>query len=247
MEKLAVAVALALGLAASAAQAGGEMVKYGQNAKFSAYLARPEGKGPFPATVVVHEWWGLNQNIKDAADRLAGLGYVAFAVDLFGKTATEPAEAMKLVRGVSETEATAKMLSAGDYLRSRDYVMPEKVGAIGWCFGGGVTLRYALADPKLAVGVIYYGKLVTDPKELKKVKAPLLGLFGEEDDSIPVSQVKEFDEALKKAGVPHEIYTYAGAGHAFANPTASQRYRREAAEDAWKKTTAFLGKWLKGS
>ncbi|MDO8684962.1 MAG: dienelactone hydrolase family protein [Armatimonadota bacterium] len=224
----------------------GSEIKYGPKSAYSGYFVRPTGNGPFPGLVMIHEWWGLNDNIKEMADRLAGEGYAALAVDLFGKSTTDPAEAMWLSRGINPSSALAQLLAAADYLRVLPYVPDDKVGSIGWCFGGRQSLNLALNDPKLAAAVIYYGQLVTDPKELAKIKAAVLGIFGEADESIPMDAVREFDKALTEAGVRHEIYTYPGAGHAFANPTQSQRYKPEAAADAWKKTIAFLAKYLKG-
>ena len=223
----------------------GQRITYGPNSKYTGHLVKPHGPGPFPALVVIHEWWGLNDNIKTTADKLAGEGYVALAVDMFGKVATDPGEAMRMVRSLNQTEANAKLLATTDYLRSLPYVIPGKVGSIGWCFGGGQSLSLALNDPKLVAAVMYYGKPITDPKELAKIKAAVLGIFGEADESIPIADVKAFGEALKKAGVTHEIHTYPGAGHAFANPTSSKRYNPEAAKDAWDKTIAFLQKYLK--
>ncbi len=230
---------------ASAAEVTGCNTKFGPENQYSGYLVQPEGAGPFPGIVVIHEWWGINENIRAQADRLAREGYVALAVDLFGKTTTDPNEAMKMVKGLDQHKATAELVAAANYLRSLKQVRADRVGSIGWCFGGRQSLMLALADPKLAAAVIYYGSPVTDAEQLKRIKAPLLGIYGEADKSIPMEQVKEFDKALTEAGVRHEIHTYPGAGHAFANPTRSDAYKPEAASDAWKKTTAFLERYLK--
>jgi carboxymethylenebutenolidase len=195
--------------------------------------------------IVIHEWWGLNDFVRLQADKLADAGYVALAVDLFGKTTTNPQEAMQMAGNLNQPAATTELLAAADYLRSLPYVPDDKVGSIGWCFGGGQSLTLALSDPKLATAIIYYGRPVTDPKELTKIKAPILGIYGEADQSIPIAQVHEFDEALTEAHVVHEIYTYPSAGHAFANPSGGQNYKPDAAADAWKKTISFLDKHLK--
>jgi len=223
----------------------GSVIHYGPDSKFSGYFVKPAGSGPFPALVMIHEWWGLNDYIKGVADQLAGDGYAVLAVDLFGKSTTDPAEAFRMIRGLNQLTATTNMLSAADYLRTRPYVNPNKVGSIGWCFGGGQSLQLAINDPKLACAVIYYGKPVTDLDELRKIKAAILGLFGEADESIPMSDLDAFKKALQKAEVGYVISTYPGAGHAFANPTHNDSYRPEAAADAWKKTTEFLAKHLK--
>jgi carboxymethylenebutenolidase len=223
----------------------GSTVKFGPDGKFSGYFFKPAGDGSFPALVMIHEWWGLNDYVKGAADQLAGDGYVVLAVDLFGKSTTDPAEAFRMVRGLNQLNATTNMLSAADYLRTRPYVNPNKVGSIGWCFGGGQSLQLALNDPKLACAVIYYGQPVTDVGQLGKIKAAIQGVFGEADQSIPMADVDAFKKALRKAEVGYVIYTYPGAGHAFASPTHGPNYRPLDAADAWKKTTEFLSKRLK--
>lgn len=237
--------------ATQALAAVGSIVQFGPDSKFMGYLTRPEdiadweGSPPYPGLVVIHEWWGLNDSLKDMADKLASLGYVTLAVDLFGKTTANPAEALKMVRGLNQLSATTQMMSAASYLRTRPYVIPAKVGSIGWCFGGAQSLILAFNDPKLSAAIIYYGQPVTDPGELKKIKAPILGIFGEADTSIPIEIVRAFEKALEKAGVTHEIYTYPNAQHAFASPTVGPNYRAQDAEDAWRKTIAFLNKHLK--
>ncbi|MDO8588770.1 MAG: dienelactone hydrolase family protein [Armatimonadota bacterium] len=245
-----VAAGMVIGSPVMAASAG-KMVRFGPDSKFSGYFVRPEdtgkwsGKPPYPGLVVIHEWWGLNDSIKGAVDRLAALGYVALAVDLFGKSTSDPAEAFRMVRGLDQTSATTQMLSAGDYLRTRPYVKPDRVGSVGWCFGGGQSLILALNDPKLAAAALFYGRLVTDADEISKIKAAVLGIFGEADTSIPMTDVREFEKALRKAGVRREIYTYPNAGHAFASPTVGEMYRPTDAEDAWRKMVAFLERYLK--
>jgi carboxymethylenebutenolidase len=221
-------------------------VHFGPEAKYSGYLARPSGDGPFPAMVVIHEWWGLNDNIRNQAAKLAEAGYVALAVDLFGKSATDPQEAMKLVQGLDQSAATAQLLAATQYLRSQPFVRPDRIGSIGWCFGGAQSLNLAINDPKLAAAVIYYGKPITDPKELGKTHAAILGIYGEADESIPMDQVKAFEKALGEAKIEHEFHTYPDAGHAFANPSGGHRYKPDAAGDAWEKALVFLARIIHG-
>ncbi len=211
-----------------------------------AYLSLPpQGEPPLPAVVVVHEWWGLNDNVKHWADRLAADGYAALAVDLYGgKVAMTPDSAMAYMKEV-DPEASMKILLAGEqFLREDDRIRAEKRGVIGWCFGGGWALQTALHDPELDAAVMYYGGLVTDPAELKQIHAAVLGVFGNKDQSIPPEKVTEFDRALTEAGVTHEIYRY-DAPHAFANPS-NAIYDEKAAADAWKHVRAFLAEYLKG-
>jgi carboxymethylenebutenolidase len=238
-------VLLLAGISANAAAVQASDIHYGPSGMYHGYLVRPSGHGPFPGLVVIHEWWGLNDNIRNEATRLAESGYVALAVDLFGRTTTDPQEAMKLVGGLDQKAATANLLSAAGYLRTQPFVRRDRVGSMGWCFGGGQSLTLALSDPKLAAAVIYYGQPVTDPVQLRKIHAAVLGVYGEADQTIPIEKARTFNRALAEAGIRHEFYTYPGAGHAFANPTRGDSYRPEAAHDAWTKTLNFLTHYLR--
>jgi carboxymethylenebutenolidase len=211
------------------------------------YLARPkDAKGPLPGLVVIHEWWGLNDNIRAMTRRLAGEGYQALAVDLYGgATADTPDAATKLMTGVVSNPAPAQdnLKQAVAYLKGKGV---KKLGVIGWCFGGGWSLQTALLAPNdVNATVIYYGRLETDPAKLAPLKSPVIGFFGAADNSIPVATVHAFEAELKKEGKPVEVHVYDGAGHAFANPSGGN-YRPEAAKDSWTKTTAFFAKHLKG-
>lgn len=209
------------------------------------YLARPMGvEGPLPGVIVIHEWWGLNDNIRSMTEQLAGEGYRALAVDLYeGSSASTPDEAQNLMRASLDKspELTENLKQAYAYLADGG----QKVGTIGWCFGGGWSLATALALPEdIDASVIYYGRLVTDEAELQKLDMPILGFFGAEDEGIPVESVKAFESALKKLGKNASIHIYEGANHAFANPSG-QNYQPEPANDAWQKTLAFFGANLK--
>ena len=225
----------------------GEEVAYGEvgGKPVHGYLAAPSAaKGPLPGLIVIHEWWGLNDNIRAMTRRLAGEGYRALAVDLYGgEKADSPDAAMKLVNGVMQNRAAAEenLRRAAAFLEGKG---AKPLGVIGWCFGGGWSLATALLVPdKIAATVIYYGHLETDPAKLATLKSPILGLFGAEDKSIPAAGVQEFESALKKLGKPIEVKIYDGAGHAFANPSGGN-YRPEAAKDAWQRTTAFFARHL---
>ena len=209
-----------------------------------AYLSLPEGRPPFPGVVVIHEWWGLNDHVKHWADRLAADGYAALAVDLYGgKVAANRDDAMSTMKAVDADRALRILRNASDFLSRDARVRARKRGCIGWCFGGGWSLKLALADAKIDAAVIYYGRLITDPAVLKSIRSPILGVFGNQDTGIPPRVVDEFETALDRAGVKHEILRY-DAPHAFANPS-SARYVRAAAEDAWTKARAFLTRHLK--
>jgi len=243
---LAVLVILAGFCAAGApARSAGSIISYGPQKAYRGYYVPGSGGVKRSGIVMIHEWWGLNSNIKAEADKYAGLGYNVLAVDLFGgKVATTQEEAMKLVQGLKQPVATSNMLAAADYLRKLRS-SNGKVGSLGWCFGGGQSLTLALNDPRLNAVVIYYGQPVTDPQQLAKIKAPVLGHYGEADQTFPIAQARAFDQALTDAVVAHVFYTYPGAGHAFANPTNTSAYNRDAALLANKRTEEFLQRYLK--
>jgi carboxymethylenebutenolidase len=209
------------------------------------YLATPEDAADdAPGVIVIHEWWGLNDNIRTMAEKLAGEGYAALAVDLYrGDVASTPDSAGQLAGSVDEEQASSNLEQAHDWLEERG---ARRIGAIGWCFGGGWSLRTALLHPdELDAAVIYYGRVTDDASELEPLGMPVQGHFGSEDGSIPPEDARAFEQALNDAGVPNEIYVYEGAGHAFANPSG-ERYQPEAAERAWQRTTRFLAEHLKG-
>jgi carboxymethylenebutenolidase len=233
--------------AMSAFAAAGDQVSYKSGDEtVQGMLYTPQGKGPFPALIVIHEWWGLDDWVKEQASRFADAGYVALAIDLYrGKSTANPEEAHELMRGVPEDRAQRDLRAAFDYLKSRKDVQPARIGAIGWCMGGGYSLDVALEEPTLAADVIHYGHLATESESLKKIKAPVLGIFGAQDKGIPPDDVKKFEEAMKQQGKHIEIKIYPDAGHAFENPVNKDRYRPEDAADAWKRTLAFLDSHLK--
>jgi carboxymethylenebutenolidase len=209
------------------------------------FLARPEGDEPVPGILVIHEWWGLNDNIRSMARQLAGQGYAALAVDLYNNQVAEtPEQARALMQASMDQDAQLEdnVRQAHAYLA--DELGAPRVGVIGWCFGGGWSLRTALLlGDGIDAAVIYYGRLVTDPAELEALSAPLLGLFGADDQGIPVESVRAFEAALEGLGKPAEIHVYEGANHAFANPSGT-RYNAAAAADAWTKTLAFFDQYL---
>jgi carboxymethylenebutenolidase len=197
--------------------------------------------------IVVHEWWGVTDGVKEQTDSLAAQGYIAFAVDLYkGRVARDQETAHQYMSGLSEDEAIAALRRAGEFLRSRDDVRGQAVGVIGWCMGGRYAIRLAAADPTIRACVMYYGAPITDEAAIKGIQAPILGSFGGEDKGPTPEQVEAFRKALVAAGKKADIKIYPGAGHAFANinnPWGG--YREEAARDAWSRTLAFLERNLK--
>jgi len=226
----------------------GEAVEYAtiNGNPVKGYLARPQNiEGPLPAIIVIQEWWGLNDQIRAMADRFAGEGYVALAVDLYnGQVATDAAGARALMQEAGANPDTVKDNLRQAYAYLTDTLDAPRVGTVGWCFGGGWSLQTALMFPdEVDATVIYYGRLVTDAAELEPLQMPILGLFGGEDQGIPVESVREFESALNQLGKDATIVVYDGANHAFANPTGT-RYDAKAAEDAWEKTTTFFSRNL---
>jgi carboxymethylenebutenolidase len=203
-----------------------------------------------PAVVMIHEWWGLNENIKNMAENLAKEGYVVLAVDLYnGQVANTTESAQNLVSKVRDnpSESINNLQHAVRYLASLENVNSSKIASLGWCFGGGQSLQLALnTEPEypLAATIIYYGNLVSDQESISKIKWPVLGIFGDQDQSISVQSVKQFEEALNANGITNEIYIYKGVGHAFANPSGDN-YAPQETQDAWEKTISFLKKYLK--
>ncbi len=216
------------------------------NETVNGVLYTPNGSGPFPALVVIHEWWGLNDWVKEQAQKLADQGYETLAIDLYrGKAATTPEEAHEIMRGVPEDRANRDLLAAYDYLASQPNVKKDKIGAIGWCMGGGYALDLAVAQPKLAVDVINYGHLATDDATLLKINAKVLGIFGGQDRGITPDSVHAFEQQMKKLGKSVEVNIYPDAGHAFENPNNKSGYKPEDAQDAWNRTLTFLKENLK--
>ena len=223
------------------AEVTGKTVSYGTvgGAPVEGWLVRPkQARGRLPGLIVIHEWWGLNDNVRDEAGRLAAEGYVVLAVDLYGgKLATQPPAAMKLSQ-----ELTANPGPAEENLRAayRYLDKVEKAPRIGWCLGGRWSLRAALLFPdQIDATVIYYGSVKVTDAELATLRMPILGLFGSKDRVVPLPTVTAFEAALQRLGKKADIRVYEGADHAFANPSGTA-YDAPAAEDAWRRTTAFL-------
>ncbi|SEP18308.1 carboxymethylenebutenolidase [Halorientalis persicus] len=210
------------------------------------YLARPAADGDYPSVIMIHEWWGLNQNIRHMADILAGQGYVVFAVDLYGgRVAGNSSYAAELSGEVRENpdEAVQKMHRATAGVRDLSFTTTQ-VASLGWCFGGGQSLQLSLSDTNLNSTVIYYGTLTTDRTTLQQIDEPVLGIFGSEDQVVGIENIREFNQTLGELGIQREIYVYEGARHAFANPSG-ESFQPEATRDAWNKTLRFLNSTLR--
>ena len=219
-----------------------EDITYIEGAK--GFYAHPAviGGEMYPGIVMIHEWWGLNDNIKNMARQLAGQGYQVLAVDLYrGQVAITSEDAQKYRNELTADYSEVNLKAAAKFLRDRN---APKLASLGWCFGGAKSLELALSGEQLDATVIYYGKLVTDKTQLQKIKWPVLGIFGETDQSIPISQVNEFRDALTSLGIQNSVNIYPGVGHAFANPSGAN-FAPEPTKEAWAKTLAFLKENLK--
>jgi carboxymethylenebutenolidase len=229
----------------------GRTVTYGDS--LTGYMAVPEyaaadsSSESLPALIAAHEWWGLNDNTRAMARRLAGQGFRVLAIDLYGDEVGEtPAQARALMQAATaDQQAIQGNVEAAYRFLAGEYAAP-RVGIIGWCFGGAVALNGATALPRaLDAAVIYYGSLGgATPQTLRPVDMPILGFFGGQDQSIPTRRVRQFEQTLNELDKNAQIHIYDEAGHAFANPSG-QSYVPSAAEDAWQKTTAFLDEYLK--
>ncbi len=210
------------------------------------YLVSPDSPGRHPGVIVIHEWWGLNDWVREQAQRFAQQGYVALAVDLYrGKSTANRDEAHELMRGMPQDRAVRDMKAAFDYLASRPDVNKVKIGSVGWCMGGGLSLQLAVHQPRLAACIVNYGPMPTDPGDIQKINAPVLGIFGADDRGIPPDAVRAFEKAMQSANKVISVKIYDGAGHAFENPNNKDGYRQDAAVDAWARMLGFFGHTLK--
>jgi carboxymethylenebutenolidase len=223
-------------------------VNYYENNNSTGYLVYPElannTQQQLPAVIMIHEWWGLNEDIKNQADILAREGYVVLAVDLYqGEVAATSDRSRELSSSVRNNPDSAidNLQSAVNYVKSLQIVDGNRIASLGWCFGGDWSLQLAVnsSEDPLAATIVYYGRPVTDTASLSNIHWPILGIFGDQDQAIPVESVKQFAAALNASDVTNDIYLYKGVGHAFANPSGDNYAPKETA-DAWQKTIGFL-------
>lgn len=213
------------------------------------YLAMPadaDSTAALPGIVVFHEWWGLNDNVRMMTRRLAEGGYAALAVDLYGgRVAQTPDSARALLQAAMQRAEGLMGTVEQAIAHLRGEAGAPLVGVVGWCFGGGWALETALTLPEgVDAAVMYYGRLVTERARLAALDAPLLGHFGTADESIPLADVRAFEQSLRRLDKDVTIHVYEGAGHAFANPSG-ESYDAEAAQTAWARTTAFFAEHLR--
>jgi carboxymethylenebutenolidase len=218
----------------------------GQNGQpdVRAFVARPPGEGPFPAVIMIHEFFGLNESIVGKANGLAEAGYLVVAPDTFrgSTTAWIPRAIFQTVTTPPE-RINADLDAAFAWLAGQPDADPARIAVLGFCYGGRASLAYSLHNPRVAATVIFYGSPVTDPRALETLTGPVLGIYGGADASIPLANVRAFDAALEQAGVPHEISVYEGQPHAFVTDIESIR-QGGAQGDAWEQMLRFLDRAL---
>ncbi len=227
---------------------GGQSVAYyAGDAAAMGYLAIPEGDGPFPAVILIHEWNGLVDRVREVADAMAEQGYVALAADLYsGQVGTTPAENRVLMsEHLADPDAMiANLDAAARFLRERDDVT-GRVGTMGWCFGGGVALTYALGGEAHQATAIFYGSLVTDPEVLASIDHEVYGSFAEVDNGIPPETVNEFVSALRAAGVENDVHVYDEVNHGFwLRIDGNPELRTAPGLDAWQRLTSYFRRTL---
>jgi carboxymethylenebutenolidase len=212
--------------------------------KTKGFLARPKKEETCPAVCVIHEIWGLVDHIKDIGIRLAREGYVALAVDLFdGKTVSKLEEGHKFREQFTEEKILGDLNGAFNYLKNLPYVNPKRIGSVGFCMGGGLSLLLACHCKELAAAVVFYGRNPSPIDLVKNIECPVLGNYAGADMAITESDIRLLKQTLTKYGKVFDVKIYPGAPHAFFNDTRDS-YRPEAAEDAWNRTLQFFNKYL---
>ncbi len=242
--------ALPAALLGTAPAPRGETVAYASgDPEARGYLAVPEGAGPFPAVILIHEWNGLVDRVRQVADALAAEGYVALAADLFqGRTGSNPDENRALVAEAQADPARmiANLNEAVAFLRARPDVT-GRVGAMGWCFGGGVALSFGLDGENHEATAIFYGRLIDDPARLAALPHEVYGTFARLDQGPSVEQVEAFAAALQQAGIPNDLHIYDDVNHGFwLHVDQDPDVRMAPALDAWQRLKAYLERTLEG-
>lgn len=224
----------------------GGMIEFESNGGTAqGYLATPEGGGG-PGVVVIQEWWGLVPHIKDVADRFAREGFVALAPDIYrGRSTTSPDEAGKLMMALDIEQAEKDLRGAVEYLLRHEAVEGRSVGTVGFCMGGVLSLYAASKNERVGACVVFYGIHPKVKPDLERLRAPVLGIYAERDESVPPEAVRELESKLEALGKRAEMHIYPGTDHAFFNDTRPEVYDAEAAADAWRRTLEFFHQHLR--
>jgi carboxymethylenebutenolidase len=208
------------------------------------YLAEPES-GSGLATIVLQEWWGLEEHIRNVCDRLAAEGFFALAPDLYrGESTTKPSEAQQKMMAMSMEAAEQDMCGAADFLSSREGVQGNGVGSVGFCLGGGLSVWALATCPRVTAAVTYYYVMAHGKPDFSKLKGPVLGNFGTADEFVTVDAAKGLESEIRSAGADVTFHYYDGATHAFFNdidrPERVGVYDPDAAQLSWERTVSFL-------
>jgi carboxymethylenebutenolidase len=240
------AVALVLSVVIDATQDGRRLegLTNTQIGDVRAFVAKPSGLGPFPAVVMVHEFWGLRQEIVDKANLLAKEGYVVIAPDTYRNQRTDwIPRAIFLSASTPKDRVNEDMNEVFSWLEAQSVVDPKRIAVMGFCYGGTLALNFSLSNPRVAATAVFYGQLVTDAEILKRLPGPVLGVFGGADVSIPLEKVRAFEAGLLAAKIPHEVKIYDGMGHAFVQSVAEIEAGGPQGQ-AWAQLKAFLNRSL---
>ena len=226
------------------------MVQYPSgNVTIRAYVAAPQTKERRPAIIVIQEWWGLTDHIKDVARRYAAEGYVAIAPDLYSRLGnaltTDPGEAGKLMNTLQQEDGLKDLNATVAYLKSVPEIEASRLGVTGFCMGGSYALMLPCVNKDIKAAVPFYGQVPNPDAPLEQLAAPVLYIYGEDDGWITKADVQRLATGLKKYRKSGEIKTYSGAPHAFFRDTDKAVYRPEAAKDAWMRATAFFKQQLR--
>ncbi|MFM2033330.1 MAG: hypothetical protein RLZZ297_2095 [Chloroflexota bacterium] len=216
------------------------IIPNGSQPAVRAYVARPDGAGPYPAVIMLHEWWGLKADVVAKAEALAEDGYVVIAPDMYrGITTDWIPTAIYQVSTVAPSQIDDDLDSVLAWATAQPMIDRGRIAVMGFCFGGGTALRYAVATPAITATAVFYGAVITDETALKQLNGPVLGIFGGADAMIPVSDAQALDNALLGAGIPHDIQIYEGSGHAFVSDLETIRTDPNA-QRAWQALRVFL-------
>lgn len=223
----------------------GELVEFKANGRTTGgYLAIPRagrGQRTGPGVIVIQEWWGLVDHIKDVCERFAEAGFVALAPDIYhGKTAKSPDEAGKLMMALRVDEAEKDLHGAAQYLLDHDATTGDKIGVVGFCMGGALALYAATKNANIGACVVFYGVHPNVKPDLPNLQAPVLGIFAADDKSVPPATVQQLENSLKSLGKEVEVIIYPNTDHAFFNDTRPEVYNAAASADAWQRTIEFL-------
>lgn len=218
--------------------------------QMAAYLARPKAKGMYPGLIVIQEWWGLNEHMKDIAGRFAREGYVALAPDLYSclghKVTTDPNEAGRLMSSLKAEQALKDLQATVAHLKNVEGVQRERLGVVGFCMGGTYALLLPCHTREIKAAAPFYGQVPSPPDPLKNLACPVLYIYGDADGWITMADVNRLQEGLKRYGKAGEVKIYSGAPHAFFNDTRQDVYRPKEANDAWTRVLKFFATHLKG-